>query len=487
MSTSAAMEGVRSGSPRVEESVGPGIDGLRKFIQDLRMERKRKGGDFAEFERQLHERFLAAEREVLAVEMASADTDADVIVLDGRVHRRVLRSRQTYMTAAGPVEVERNLYRDRTRDEEPAVAAMEKRLGIVAGFFTPLAAKQALWVVTQLTPRKAEELFERVGNMQPSKASLDRLPKELGGRWEADRAQFEEALREAVVVPEEARSVGVSLDGVLAPMVDAGKQEKRAATAGKGRLTRGPAGYREVGCASLSFCDRKGETLSAIRMARAPEEKKESLKKQLHEELLVVLARNPQLKIAKIADGAEDNWTYLSEIIPDGVEIIDFFHACEHLNGALGEAYGEGTLKARHRFEELREVLRDDTDGVTSVIRALEHLRKAHPRKSAIARALGYFRKHRNRMQYKRFARMGLPIGSGVVEASCKTLVGQRLKLSGMRWSEQGMQAILTPRGWDQSERFDAAWALLAATYQADVTLLSNVIPFRPSKARTSG
>ncbi len=71
-------------------------------------------------------------------------------------------------------------------------------------------------------------------------------------------------------------------------------------------------------------------------------------------------------------------------------------------------------------------------------------------------------------------------IGSGVVEAACKTLVTQRLKQSGMRWSTGGAQAVLTPRGWDQSERFDNAWALVAATFHADVTVLANVIALKP-------
>ncbi|MDQ3036029.1 MAG: hypothetical protein M3Y87_26740, partial [Myxococcota bacterium] len=77
----------------------------------------------------------------------------------------------------------------------------------------------------------------------------------------------------------------------------------------------------------------------------------------------------------------------------------------------------------------------------------------------------------------------GLPIGSGLVEASCKTLVAQRLKLSGMRWGSRGAQAILTMRGWDQSERFDLAWALVAATYQREVHVLANVLELTPKQA----
>jgi hypothetical protein len=59
-----------------------------------------------------------------------------------------------------------------------------------------------------------------------------------------------------------------------------------------------------------------------------------------------------------------------------------------------------------------------------------------------------------------------------------KTLVTQRMKNSGMRWSHLGARAILNPRGWVQSDRFDRAWALIAATYRSEVAILNNVIPF---------
>ena len=83
-------------------------------------------------------------------------------------------------------------------------------------------------------------------------------------------------------------------------------------------------------------------------------------------------------------------------------------------------------------------------------------------RRHARTLELAYFRKHRKRMRYMELQSKGLMIGSGVVEAACKTLVTQRLKQSGMRWSVSGAQAILPPRGWDQSDRFDEAWALIA-------------------------
>ncbi len=189
-------------------------------------------------------------------------------------------------------------------------------------------------------------------------------------------------------------------------------------------------------------------------MARAPEAKKKTLKEMLAAEIAAVLRRKPTLKLVKVADGAADNWQYLSsDALPAGDEVVDFFHASEHLHAAIAEAYGDATHETQFRYATLRDTLRDEEDGVDKVIRALKHLASKHSRKAIIARELAYFRKHKRRMRYFDLQSKGLMIGSGIVEAACKTLVTQRLKQSGMRWSTPGAQAILTPRGWDQSER----------------------------------
>ena len=86
-------------------------------------------------------------------------------------------------------------------------------------------------------------------------------------------------------------------------------------------------------------------------------------------------------------------------------------------------------------------------------------------------------------MRYLEFTEQGWPIGSGMVEAACKTLVTQRLKRSGMRWNTDGGQAILTFRSAAQSQRFDRAWNLVASAYRTDVTPVDNVFPFQPRRA----
>jgi hypothetical protein len=439
--------------------------------------------EFDRFERELAERLQEVGREALERELKKADVDVDCVLIEGVEHRRVLRGTETYMTTMGPVTVERTLYKDRRDPDAQAVAALERRLGVIGGFWLPAAAKQALWVVSQMTPGVSEELFERVGSMQPSKSSLDRLPKEIDARWEENREAFERELRAVTEIPEDTKSIAVSLDGVLAPMKDGQAVETRERAANEGRLSKGPAGYREVGCATVSFCNEDGEMISAIRMARMPEANKLELKAMLIDELGAILAARPDLPVVKIADGTEDNWTFLRHAIPSGAEVIDFFHAAEQLGTALAAAYGDGSRQTRTRFQELREVLLEDCDGVEQVIRSLVYLRSKHPRNQRIREALGYFRKHRGRMRYFELQEMGMPIGSGAVEAACKTLVAQRMKQSGMRWGMRGGQAILTVRGWTQSERFDHAWALLAASHRLEITVLDNVRAF-PSRAR---
>jgi len=253
---------------------------------------------------------------------------------------------------------------------------------------------------------------------------------------------------------------------------------KRAAARAAGKQTQGPAGYREASCATLSFYDPDGERLDTLRFARMPESKKVTLKAMLSAEVHAALARRPELTVVKVADGAKDNWTYPGHLVPEGEERVDFFHAAEQLKDAFDAAYGPDDAKGQTQFTKNRHVLREDLEGVEKVIRALLYLRDKHPRRKRIGEVLGYFRGNRHRMDYAGAALRGLPIGSGVVEAACKTLATQRLKRSGMRWRNDGGQAILTLRGWVQSHRFEHAWQLLSTTYHADISLPDNVVEF---------
>lgn len=480
MRSSHSPEMLRMSPPPPEESA---LERLRAFVARRRSAREAVA-DLEQFEKEMHALFAAAECEVMKEELERLDVDVPVVEVEGEPCRRVLRCEETYWSAAGPVRVDRTLYRG--RDQTRTVCPMELRAGVVEGRWTPLAAKQASWVVAHLTPQEGEGLFEVLGGMKPSKSTLDRLPKQLGRRWEENRESFEETLRQQETVPAEARTVAVSLDGVMLPMRDGERGRKRAEAVAQGRQTRGPAGHQETGCGTVSLLDRKGERLRTVRWGRMPEHKKATLKATLKREVDSLLKRKPRLRLVKLADGSRDNWTYLSQELPRGVEVVDFYHACEHLHLALETAYGEGSPRGRAQFEKLRHVLLEERRGVDKVIRSLVHLRRRHPRSKTIAAQLKYFRYNRRRMRYAAYQAQGLPVGSGVVEAACKTVVAQRMKRSGMRWRHDGGQAILTLRSLVQSARFERGWQLISSCYQRAVAIPENVVAFTGGRSRAT-
>ena len=162
---------------------------------------------------------------------------------------------------------------------------------------------------------------------------------------------------------------------------------------------------------------------------------------------------------------------------------MDFYHAAEHLKSGLDACDGQGNAKGRAHYEKLRHLLRHDCVGVEKVIRSLNHLRRTHPGTSVSPKCWDTSVNNRHRMGYAEAKAQNLPIGSGVVEAACKTLVTQRLKRSGMRWRHAGGQAILTLRALIQSKRFDSAWELLSGTYRREVNIPDNVVPFPCKRA----
>ena len=125
--------------------------------------------------------------------------------------------------------------------------------------------------------------------------------------------------------------MAVSLDGVMAPMKDGKRQAKRQQALGNGKSPSGPAGYQEVGCTTVSYYDRLGERLVTRRMARMPETRKATLKKQLTAEVIGTLRQRPELHVVKVADGTADNWTSLEKRLPVGEAVLDFYHAVDHL------------------------------------------------------------------------------------------------------------------------------------------------------------
>ena len=164
---------------------------------------------------------------------------------------------------------------------------------------------------------------------------------------------------------------------------------------------------------------------------------------------------DPPADVAFLGDGAAWNWELQRVCFPMALGIVDFYHAAEHVTGIVDlieDHHAPAGRKRRRRWVKL--LLRGRLDAF------LAEARQAFPpnRAAAGVKALAYFEKNRARMRYRYFRDHGYFIGSGVVEAACKTIVAQRLKGSGMHWSETGLGHILALRTALLSRRYDEFW-----------------------------
>ncbi len=159
--------------------------------------------------------------------------------------------------------------------------------------------------------------------------------------------------------------------------------------------------------------------------------------------------RQPGLAVLRevvvLGDGAVWIWNLAAEHFGERIEIIDFYHASEHVWRVAKALYGEGTEAAktwaRERTKELLE------QGAAPVQKALAEAKGETEETAEVLRVeRGYFRSNAARMDYPRLQALGLPIGSGAVESSAKHLVQRRMKLPGARWSETGAQGVLNVR-----------------------------------------
>ena len=161
-----------------------------------------------------------------------------------------------------------------------------------------------------------------------------------------------------------------------------------------------------------------------------------------------------------LGDGAAWVWENARLFFPNAIEILDFYHAIEHL-GALARAlYGDGEFASAQQKNWASELKRSDVQGI---LEQAERLLSANPnldeqRQESARREIAYFTTHIKRTRYGYFREQGYFIGSGVIEAGCKTVIGRRLKQSGMFWGEEGAENILQLRCLLKSPHFKAAW-----------------------------
>ena len=173
-----------------------------------------------------------------------------------------------------------------------------------------------------------------------------------------------------------------------------------------------------------------------------------------------------------LGDGAVWIWNIADQHFPAATQIVDLYHAREHLHELANLA---GRLLVGHRDDwlatRLEELDAGDIDAILAAGRDLEFTGSLAGERD---KALAYFEHNAHRMRYQHFKSLGMFVGSGVVEAGCKSL-GQRLKLSGMRWTLAGATGIATLRCLDTSNRWDQIWQRPhSQTAPADLTGLAS-------------
>jgi hypothetical protein len=157
-----------------------------------------------------------------------------------------------------------------------------------------------------------------------------------------------------------------------------------------------------------------------------------------------------------LGDGAPWIWNLGTRYFPAATQIVDLFHAREHVHDLANLA---GRLLAGHRDEWLAARLAElDAGDIPALLAAGQDLKFTGSLAGERDKALHYFTVNAHRMHYAWYRSLGLFVGSGVVEAGCKSVIGQRLKLSGMRWTEPGATGILTLRCQEASNRWDQIW-----------------------------
>jgi len=155
--------------------------------------------------------------------------------------------------------------------------------------------------------------------------------------------------------------------------------------------------------------------------------------------------------------GRPEIWNIAEERFYRAIQIVDLYHAQEHYWTVARAIFGSHQEKLKQWTQRRREELSEGN--VDSVIKAIRRLAVSNPAQVEILEAeIAYFEKNKHRMRYAEFRRQGLFVGSGVVEAGCRTVIGQRLKQSGMHWTVKGANSIIALRCCILSNRWEDFW-----------------------------
>jgi hypothetical protein len=294
------------------------------------------------------------------------------------------------------------------------------------------------------------DLLRQIAGIPLSASTLERIAVAEGtslreAQCELAKRHQEGRLPEAKAHP---RRLYVGMDGIMAPLRD---------------------GWKRDGSAGALVC-RWGECkVGVLYEARAGEESDAGVERKAYVatledvevfgRLVGALAHQAGHHFARelivLGDGAAWIWRLAARYFPTAIQIVDYYHATEHL-WAVGRAcYGVESPKVAPWVKERQaELERDQVEQLLQAIQRIEG--RSEEAEQAKQREYGYFESNRERMRYGTYRRKGYHIGSGVVEAACKQIVGARLDQAGMHWRQETAEAIVALRGALLSTKYPA-------------------------------
>jgi hypothetical protein len=426
---------------------------------------------FGQLVQHFKEAFSAAGTTALKAYLESCDATEDVLATALGNVRFKMRSDKEFLTPFGWVRVERRLYQSDAGDV--SFVPLDEKWDMRNETLTPIVREAIHFATGHNTPQEVEDLLSKCALFTPSRTAMLHANEGFGTFWKQHGERILTTVREKEVVPVTTKAVVVSLDGVNVLMHEKGKKRGRKRQRPlENPSEETPTSYQNAMVGSVSLYrppakEEKGpQRLSSRYVARMPEQEFPEFKTALEVEVAATFSKlPPRCHKMVIVDGSRGLWSYVKgcSLYKRCLALVDYWHATEYLAKAAEAAYGSATYDGQGWFRKNKEKLLTERGAAMKVLRAMSYLLKSKnpkgKRRTDLLAARRFFRNNLKRMNYAWFHSRGLPVGSGVVEAACKSVVKARMCRSGMRWTKEGGQTVLSLRSVIKSNRWEACWS----------------------------
>jgi len=421
--------------------------------------------------RGIREALMAAGRAAYKTYLESKEETRDIVVVDGEPYRFKQFSVKRFVSLFGHMEMRRKLFQN--GPDTKSCFPLDEAWGMSDEYLTVEVREASAFASAHMTPEESARLFEKSATFQPHPTQIKRALERIASRVAPAQEALDEYIREEEGVPEGTRVLVASMDGANVLLGEAGKKHGRPAERPTGGADKEPASsYRNAMVGSVSFYGEVPEgqscpqRLASRYVSHMPEERAVTFKKVFEAEVgHAIAAVGEDVVKVLLCDGARPLWKYAEEnpLFEDFRMLIDYCHAAEHLSLASEALFGKGSEEAKVWYRKYATKLKKEEHGVRKLLQSMDYYAKALKlpvaRQRDLATQRTFFSRNQAKMNYAEFRKEGLPIGSGPIEAACKTIVKARLCRSGMRWSREGGQRILDLRTYVKSNRWDAFWA----------------------------